>query len=63
LVTGTRDDGGMREANQEDLEALNNLVQDGLIEVVSIDEYGEPSYRLASRFTVDFQPPLADESD
>jgi hypothetical protein len=31
--------------------------------VVSIDENGESSYRLASRFTVDFQPPLADESD
>ncbi len=30
----------MREATQEDLEALNNLVQDGLIEVVSIDQYG-----------------------
>ena len=34
----------------EDLETLNNLVQDGLIEVVSIDAAGEPSYRIASRF-------------
>jgi hypothetical protein len=41
---------GMRKVSQEDLDALNFLVQDGLIEVVSIDEFGEPSYRLASRF-------------
>jgi len=41
----------MRKVSQEDLDALNALVQDGLIEVVSIDEFGEPSYRLASRFT------------
>ncbi len=34
----------------EDLETLNDLVQDGLIEVVSIDAAGEPSYRIASRF-------------
>jgi hypothetical protein len=34
----------------EDLETLNDLVQDGLIEVVSIDSAGEPSYRIASRF-------------
>jgi hypothetical protein len=34
----------------DDLEMLNNLVQDGLIEVVSIDCTGEPSYRIASRF-------------
>jgi hypothetical protein len=53
LVTGTRDDCGMRKVSQEDLDALNSLVRDGLIEVVSIDEHGEPSYRLASRFTVD----------
>ena len=38
--------------SQEDLDALNALVQDGLVDVVSIDEDGEPSYRLASRFTV-----------
>jgi hypothetical protein len=41
---------GMRKVSQEDLDALNFLVQDGLIEVVSIDEFGEPSYRLASEF-------------
>ena len=44
----------MRKVSQEDLDALNALVQDGLIEVVSIDEHGEPSYRLASQFTVDY---------
>ena len=43
----------MRKVSQEDLDALNYLVQDGLIEVVSIDEHGEPSYRLASRFTAE----------
>jgi hypothetical protein len=42
----------MRKVSQEDLDALNALVQDGLVEVVSVDEDGEPSYRLASRFTV-----------
>ena len=52
-MTGSRDDGGMRKVSQEDLDTLNQLVQDGLIEVVSIDEFGEPSYRLASRFTVE----------
>jgi len=31
------------------LDALNTLVQMGLVEVVSIAEDGEPSYRLASR--------------
>ncbi len=31
------------------LDALNALVKMGLIEVVSIAEDGEPSYRLASR--------------
>jgi hypothetical protein len=41
---------GMRKVSQEDLDALNFLVQDGLIEVVSIDEFGEPGYRLASEF-------------
>jgi hypothetical protein len=34
----------------EDVETLNDLVHDGLIEVVSIDAAGEPSYRIASRF-------------
>jgi hypothetical protein len=54
LVTSTRDDCGMRKVSQEDLDALNHLLQDGLIEVVRIDEeFGEPSYRLASRFTVE----------
>jgi hypothetical protein len=43
----------MRKVSQADLDALNHLVQDGLIEVVSIDEFGEPSYRLASRFTAE----------
>jgi len=40
----------MRKISQEDLDALNNLVQAGFIEVVCIDEFGEPSYRIASRF-------------
>ena len=31
------------------LDALNALVQMGLVEVVSIAEDGKPSYRLASR--------------
>ncbi len=31
------------------LDALNALVQMGLVEVVSIAEDGEPSYRLASQ--------------
>ena len=50
MVTGIRDDGCMRKVTQEQLDALNNLVQAGLIEVVCIDEFGEPSYRIASRF-------------
>ena len=50
MVTGNGDDGGMRKVSQEDLDALNNLVQAGFIEVVCIDEFGEPSYRIASRF-------------
>ncbi len=50
MVTGIRDDGGMRKITQEQLDALNNLVQAGLIEVVCIDEFGEPCYRIASRF-------------
>jgi hypothetical protein len=40
----------MRNVSQEDLDALNHLVQEGLVEVVSIDEFGEPSYRIAPRF-------------
>jgi hypothetical protein len=50
VVTGIRDDGVMRKITQEQLDALNNLVQAGLIEVVCIDEFGEPSYRIASLF-------------
>jgi hypothetical protein len=34
----------------EDLEALNVRVQNGLIEVVSVDPDGTPYYRIASRF-------------
>jgi hypothetical protein len=34
----------------DDLNLLNDLVQDGLIEVVSIDTAGEPCYQIASRF-------------
>ena len=49
-MTGSRDDAGMRKISQEDLDALNNLAQAGLIEVVCIDESGEPCYRIASRF-------------
>jgi hypothetical protein len=37
----------MNEVTKEDLEALNELVQSGLVEVVSIED-GEPFYRLAS---------------
>jgi hypothetical protein len=33
------------------LDALNALVQTGLIEAVSIAQDGEPSYRLASRYS------------
>ena len=47
------DAGNMRKISQEMLDALNNLVQMGLIEVVSIDEFGEPSYRIASQFTAE----------
>ncbi len=34
----------------EALKMLNDLVQDGLIEVVRIDATGEPCYQIASRF-------------
>jgi hypothetical protein len=34
-VTNARDDGWRRKVSQEELDALNNLVQDGLVEVVS----------------------------
>jgi hypothetical protein len=46
----------MRKLTQEDLDDLNNLVQAGLIEVVSIDAAGEPSYRISSRYTVRIVP-------
>jgi hypothetical protein len=46
----------MRKLTQEDLDDLNNLVQAGLIEVVSIDAAGEPSYRISSRYTVRILP-------
>jgi hypothetical protein len=39
-----------RQITAEDLDALNTLVQDGLIEVVWIED-GIPSYRLAKEFT------------
>jgi len=45
----------MRRLTQEDLDDLNNLVQAGLIEVVSIAA-GEPSYRISSRYTVTILP-------
>jgi hypothetical protein len=38
------------EVSEEDLAAFNSLVQDGLIEVVSIDEDGMPYYRIATEF-------------
>jgi hypothetical protein len=48
---GSESEGIMpHQLTSEDLEMLNDLVQDGLIEVVSIDAAGEPSYRIASRF-------------
>jgi hypothetical protein len=37
------------EVREEDLVAFNNLVQDGLIEVVLIED-GMPYYRIASEF-------------
>jgi hypothetical protein len=37
------------EVSEEDLAAFNNLVQDGLIEVVRIED-GIPYYRIASEF-------------
>jgi hypothetical protein len=48
-----RDDPAMmaREVSDEDLAALNELVQSGLAEVVTLED-GQPHYRLASRFTI-----------
>jgi hypothetical protein len=37
------------EVDEEDLAAFNSLVQDGLIEVVTIED-GMPYYRIASEF-------------
>jgi hypothetical protein len=47
----------------EDLEALNVLVQDGLIEVVSVDPDGTPYYRIASRFSELHEGPRAQARD
>jgi hypothetical protein len=47
LLTHKCDDPAMNEVTKEDLEALNELVQSGLVEVVSIED-GIPSDRLAS---------------
>jgi hypothetical protein len=49
LDSTARGMGGM-EISDEDLAAFNSLVQDGLIEVVAIDEDGMPYYRIASEF-------------
>ncbi len=38
------------ETSPEDRAALNEIVQRGLAEVVSVED-GQPSYRLAPRFT------------
>ena len=41
-----------QETTLEDRDVINRLVQDGLIEVVSIDADGSANYRLASGFTM-----------
>ncbi len=38
------------EISDEDLAAFNVLVQEGYIEVVRIDDDGQPYYRIASEF-------------
>jgi hypothetical protein len=43
------------EINEEDLAAFNSMVQDGLIEVVSIED-GMPYYRIASKFAGPLEP-------
>ena len=43
------------EVSEEDLAAFNNLVQDGLIEVVLIED-GMPYYRIASEFAGPLEP-------
>jgi hypothetical protein len=47
---GLESEGMGMEISDEDLAAFNSLVQDGLIEVVAIDEDGMPYYRIASEF-------------
>ena len=44
-----------REVSDEDLAALNELIQSGLAEVAIIED-GEPFYRLESSFTVSAAP-------
>ena len=43
------------EIDEEDLAAFNSLVQDGLIEVVMIED-GQPFYRIASEFAGPLEP-------
>src|ERR1035441_778257 len=43
------------EISEEDLAAFNSLVQDGLIEVVTIED-GMPYYRIASEFAGPLEP-------
>jgi hypothetical protein len=43
------------EIDEEDLAAFNSLVQDGLIEVVTIED-GMPYYRIASEFAGPLEP-------
>ncbi len=43
------------EVSEEDLAAFNSLVQDGLIEVVLIED-GMPYYRIASEFAGPLEP-------
>jgi hypothetical protein len=43
------------EIDVEDLAAFNSLVQDGLIEVVTIED-GQPYYRIASEFAGPLDP-------
>jgi hypothetical protein len=58
-ATSTRYDGieseDVVEIDDEDLAAFNSLVQDGLIEVVMIED-GQPFYRIASEFAGPLEP-------
>ena len=58
-ATSTRYDGieseDVVEIDEEDLAAFNSLVQDGLIEVVMIED-GQPFYRIASEFAGPLEP-------